>query len=68
MPRRYTNMESKLVGDLQPGDEVLFRHRIEQVLRTAKNITVTWDDDTESTWPLEGDSAVEVVATKEKGE
>lgn len=64
MARRYTDLEVKPVVELRPGDEVLFRHTIEQVTTTATSVTVTWDDGTESTWQLDGDPALEVVAQK----
>lgn len=68
MTRRYADVESKLVADLEPGDEVVNRRRVELVHKVlgleTSSVTVTWDDGTTQVYDLAGEPALEVVTKK----
>lgn len=67
-PRRYADVESKPVADLEPGDEVVNRRRVQVVTKVlgleTSSVTVTWDDGTHQVYDLAGEPALEVVAQK----
>lgn len=61
MVRRYYESDSVPVAELAPGVEVVARRTIVQVVRSAVQAVITFDDGTTQTFDLTQEPAVEVV-------
>ena len=62
MARHYTDVETKLVAELRPGDQLIARRTVTEITLTTTGLRAVFNDGTSHEWSLTDDPSVEVVA------